>query len=66
VTPLGPDQHAAADAGATAVAAMPTLADRRRFVLDEAQWLAFAQALERPVQAKPRLRKLLREPGALG
>lgn len=52
------------DAGITAAA--QTLADRRQFVLDEAQWQAFYEALDRPVQAKPRLKKLLREPGALG
>lgn len=52
------------DAGITAAA--QTLADRRQFVLDEAQWQAFEEALDRPVQAKPRLKKLLREPGALG
>ena len=52
------------DAGITAAA--QALADRRQFVLDEAQWLAFQEALDRPVQAKPRLKKLLREPGALG
>jgi uncharacterized protein (DUF1778 family) len=60
VTPLGPDQHAAADDGLAA-----TLADRCRFVLDEASWLAFEQALKRPIQAKPRLLQLLREPGVL-
>ena len=52
------------DAGVTAAA--QTLADRRRFVLDDAQWKAFQEALDRPVQSKPRLKKLLREPGALG
>ena len=52
------------DAGVTA--ATQTLADRRRFVLDEAQWQAFEEALARPVQSKPRLEKLLREPGVLG
>jgi len=52
------------DAGITA--ATHTLADRRRFALDDAQWDAFEQALERPVQAKPRLEKLLRGSGALG
>lgn len=51
------------DAGVTAAA--QTLADRRRFVLDEAQWQAFQEALDRPVKAKPRLRKLLRDPGVL-
>lgn len=52
------------DAGVTAAA--QTLADRRHFVLDKAQWQAFQQALDRPVQSRPRLKKLLREPGALG
>jgi len=51
------------DAGVTAAA--QTLADRRQFVLDESQWQAFQEALDRPVQNKPRLRKLLREPGVL-
>lgn len=52
------------DAGITA--ATQTLAERRQFVLDDAQWEAFQEALDRPVQAKPRLKNLLREPGALG
>ena len=52
------------DAGVTAAA--QTLADRRQFVLDEAQWQAFQEALDRPVQNKPRLKKLLNEPGVLG
>jgi uncharacterized protein (DUF1778 family) len=51
------------DAGVTAAA--QTLADRRQFVLDEAQWQAFQEALDRPVQSKPRLSRLLREPGVL-
>jgi uncharacterized protein (DUF1778 family) len=51
------------DAGVTAAA--QTLADRRQFVLDESQWQAFQVALDRPVQNKPRLRRLLREPGVL-
>ena len=51
------------DAGLTAAA--QTLADRRQFLLDEAQWQAFEAALDRPVQPKPRLQKLLREPGML-
>lgn len=51
------------DAGVTA--ATQTLADRRQFVLDETQWQAFQQALDRPVQNKPRLKKLLRQPGVL-
>ena len=52
------------DAGVTAAA--QTLADRRQFVLNDAQWQAFQQALDRPVQDKPRLKKLLRKPGVLG
>jgi len=51
------------DAGVTA--ATQALADRRRFELDEPQWQAFQQALDRPVQSKPRLQKLLNEPGVL-
>lgn len=51
------------DAGVTA--ANQTLADRRHFVLDEAQWQEFQNALDRPVKAKPRLKKLLNEPGVL-
>jgi uncharacterized protein (DUF1778 family) len=52
------------DAGVTAAA--QTLADRRQFVLDESQWQAFQEALDRPVQNKPRLKKLLSKAGALG
>ncbi len=52
------------DAGVTAAA--QTLADRRQFSLDDTQWKAFQEALDRPVQSKPRLSKLLREPGVLG
>lgn len=52
------------DAGVTA--ANQTLADRRRFELDETHWLAFQQALDRPVQSPhPRVRALLTEPGVL-
>jgi len=47
-------------------AAVQTLADCRQFVLDESQWQAFQEALDRPVQNKPRLKKLLREPAVLG
>jgi uncharacterized protein (DUF1778 family) len=49
------------DAGVTA--ANQALADRRHFVLNEEQWQAFQDALDRPVQAKPRLKKLLTEAG---
>ncbi len=51
------------DAGITA--ANQALAERRHFELDDAQWAVFQQALDRPVEAKPRLRKLLSEPGVL-
>lgn len=51
------------DAGVTA--ATQALADRRQFVLDEARWRAFQEALDRPVQTKARLKKLLHEPGLL-
>lgn len=49
------------DAGLAA--AGEALADRRRFELDEARWSAFQEALDRPVRPKPRLRRLLSEPG---
>jgi uncharacterized protein (DUF1778 family) len=52
------------DAGVTAAA--QTLADRHLFSLSASQWKAFHEALDRPVQMKPRLKKLLREPGVLG
>ena len=48
------------------IAANQALADRRHFVVNDDQWQAFQQALDRPVQAKPRLKKLLNEPGILG
>jgi uncharacterized protein (DUF1778 family) len=47
------------------VAAAEALADRRIFTLGEARWQEFRKALDRPVRAKPRLAKLLSEPGAL-
>ncbi len=52
------------DAGITA--ANQTLADRTRFELGPQQWEAFHAALDRPVIAKPKLKKLLSEPGLLG
>lgn len=52
------------DAGVTA--ATQTLADRRQFKLNEADWQEFLKALDRPVKSKPHLKKLLREPGVLG
>jgi len=42
-----------------------TLADQRHFSLDPDQWTDFVAALERPVQAKPRLRRLFSEPSVL-
>jgi uncharacterized protein (DUF1778 family) len=41
------------------------LADQRRFLLDTDQWNAFVDALDRPAQVKPRLRRLLEEPSVL-
>ncbi len=48
------------------VAANQTLADRLRFELIPEKWDAFQAALDQPVSAKPRLEKLLNEPGLLG
>jgi hypothetical protein len=42
-----------------------TLADRRLFLLDDARWQAFLDALERPAKDRPRLKRLLAEPGPL-
>jgi uncharacterized protein (DUF1778 family) len=52
------------DAGINA--ANQTLADRTRFELSDEKWLAFQAALDQPVSAKPKLKKLLSEPGLLG
>lgn len=41
--------------------AQQILAEKRHFILDEAQWQAFTGLLDRPVQEKPALRKLLYE-----
>jgi len=46
-------------------AAEETLADRRMFRLDQAQWQAFQQILDSPVTARPRLAKLLTEKSVL-
>ena len=43
-----------------------TLADRRIFELDDEQWQAFQEALDRPVRHKPRLAELLTGSGAAG
>ncbi|GAB6041565.1 type II toxin-antitoxin system TacA family antitoxin [Endothiovibrio diazotrophicus] len=46
-------------------AADDALADRRLFQLDDERWHAFQRALERPVQVKPHLARLLDEPSVL-
>ena len=51
------------DAGINA--ANQTLAARARFELAPVQWRKFQAALDRPVRAKPRLKKLLAKPGLL-
>ena len=38
------------------------LADRTRFVLDEAQWRAFTAGLERPAEVRPELSSLFSRP----
>jgi len=48
------------------MAAEQTLADRRQFMLDKAHWQAFQAALDRPVQTKSRLKRLLGEPSVIG
>ncbi len=48
------------------VAAEQALADRRVFALDERDWKAFQAALDRPIKAKSRLKKLLTRPDVLG
>ncbi|MCK9201954.1 MAG: DUF1778 domain-containing protein [Gallionella sp.] len=52
------------DAGVNA--ANQALADRRQFALNPEQWDEFQAALDRPVKAKPCLKKLLTKPGVLG
>lgn len=51
---------------AAIVAANQMLADRQRFELPAQQWEAFEAALNQPVSVKPKLKKLLSEPGLLG
>jgi uncharacterized protein (DUF1778 family) len=46
-------------------AAEMTLADRRVFRLDGERWAAFQKALDRPVTARPSLKKLLAEKSVL-
>ncbi|OQY09154.1 MAG: hypothetical protein B6I30_10230 [Desulfobacteraceae bacterium 4572_187] len=47
------------------MAANQALADRRHFGLNKAQWEMFQQTLDRPVKSKPRVKKLLTQPGVL-
>jgi uncharacterized protein (DUF1778 family) len=51
---------------AAIVAANQMLSDRLRFDLPAQQWDAFEAALDQTVSAKPKLQKLLNEPGLLG
>jgi len=46
-------------------AAEEALVDRRMFRLDDDQWQAFQDVLDRPVTKKPRLAKLLAEKSVL-
>jgi uncharacterized protein (DUF1778 family) len=46
-------------------AAEDSLVDRRLFQLDDAQWQAFQDVLDRPVTEKPRLARLLSEKSVL-
>ena len=48
------------------MAANQTWAESCRFVLSDEKWLAFQAALGQPESAKPKLKKLLSEPGLLG
>ena len=48
------------------IAANQTLAGRLRFELTPDQWDAFQAALDQPVAPRPKLGKLLSEPGLLG
>ena len=47
--------------GAAREKAEEALAGQARFVLNEAQWKRFMNALDRPPREKPRLRKLFAE-----
>ena len=46
-------------------AAIADLADRRLFVLSEAEWDELQEILDRPATAKPRLAALLEQPSVL-
>lgn len=45
--------------------AAEVLADRRLFLLNDAQWTAFMAALDAPARPLPRLERLLNEPSIL-
>lgn len=45
-----------------AAEAQKVLADRRWFLLDDAQWTRFQELLDAPVENMPRLRRTLAEP----
>lgn len=47
------------------MAAARALAERRLFLLDDSCWRDFVAALERPATDRPRLKRLLTEPGLL-
>lgn len=47
------------------MAAARALADRRVFMLDDSRWREFIAALDRPAKERPRLQRLLTEPGLL-
>jgi uncharacterized protein (DUF1778 family) len=47
---------------AAKVEAERVLADRTRFILDDAQWAEFLDLLDRPAEANPRLAKLFATP----
>lgn len=51
---------------AASVAAENVLADRRTFTLNEENWEAFDNALERPARDVPGLRELMNGPNVLG
>ncbi len=47
------------------LAANQALAERRRLGLDKTQWEKFLRILDRPVQSKPHLNKLLTQPSVV-
>jgi uncharacterized protein (DUF1778 family) len=51
--------------GASITEAEISLSQRTRFVLDSDRWTKFIDLLERPVQEKPALKKLLTRPSVL-